>query len=164
MKKFLVALTLTFILVFSVAGGWGVAFAADPAPTAAAPVATPTAAQAAAVTDDLAFPGINLQGDTTYLFKAGTMAPGIGSDIASMYKGLLTLRVEAIAVPATINTPSRNMFGIGPMVNVPKLISRMGGEWQAKVVNPSIGVMPLYDFNNKTYDVGLVVSIIRIDF
>lgn len=144
MKKLLIALMIILVLVVS-----GQAFAADSGP---------------APSDDLAFPGINLQGDTAYLFRAKTLAVGVGSDIATLYNGVVTLRLEAITAPASADLGGSTLIGTGAMVNLPKLITRLGGQWQAKVINPSVGVMPLYDFRNSKYDVGLVVSVIRIDF
>jgi len=114
--------------------------------------------------DSLSFPGFNLQGDTAYLVKARTLAAGVGTDIASMYNGMITLRIEAVATPATSDAGSGTFVGAGPMINIPKLITRFGGQWQANVINPSVGVMPLYDFNNKVVEAGIVVSVIRITF
>lgn len=110
------------------------------------------------------FPSLNLQGDTAYLITKKSLAVGVGVDLATIYDGMITLRAEAIVPEKAADAETTTMFGIGPMLNIPKLITRAGGEWTAKIFNPSIGVMPFYDFRTKAYDVGVVVSIIRVEF
>ncbi|MDA8082298.1 MAG: hypothetical protein M0024_01405 [Nitrospiraceae bacterium] len=146
-RKGLMTLLLTTLFVIA---AFATSFAAD------GPPATPN--------DALQLSGINLQGDTAYLVRGKALAVGVGSDVATMYDGLLTVRVEAIAPQQTQQNDGVLFVGMGPMINIPKLVTRLGGQWTAGVINPSFGVMPLYDFRAGKIDAGLVVSIIRVTF
>jgi hypothetical protein len=103
---------------------------------------------------------INLSGDTLYRFSAGSIDAGVGIDLAS-YKDLVILRAEA-----SQSTAGEGQFmGVGFFVNIPKLINMISGaNWNAAYINPSIGVVPGYDFGNSKYDTGIVLSIIQVTF
>lgn len=108
--------------------------------------------------DTLPLP-INLTGDTIYLARAGTWGAGIGMDFAS-WKGVLTLRAEASA-----SDVEGGFLGVGVFLNIPKLVSLISDtEWNAAYFNPSIGVVPGFDFGLNQVDVGLVLSIIQVTF
>ena len=109
--------------------------------------------------DGFSLSGFNLQGDTAYLVVANEFAVGVGIDIASIYEGMITVRAEAL-------TPQSGalVVGAGIMANVPKVINKLGGSWISSTINPSVGVVPVYDFNNKVFDVGIVLAVINIKF
>ncbi len=145
-RKGLIAVLLMTLFVIAC---FGTAFAADTPPS---------------TNDALQLSGINLQGDTAYLVRGKALAVGVGSDVATMYDGLLTVRVEAVAPQQTETNAGVLFVGMGPMINIPKLVTRLGGQWTAGVINPSFGVMPLYDFRSGKVDAGLIVSIIKVTF
>jgi len=145
MKKFLMLFAVLAVMVMSI-----------PVLAADAPPATPD--------DALQLSGINLQGDTAYLIRGKALAVGVGTDIAKMYDGLLTLRIEAVAPQKTETNSGAVFIGAGPMLNIPKLVTRLGGQWTAGVINPAFGIMPLYDFRTGKIDAGFIVSIIRATF
>src|SRR4030043_632902 len=100
----------------------------------------------------------NLNGDTVYLTSNDSFGAGVGLDLAT-YKGLITLRAE------TLGTTTSDVFaGVGLMLNVPTLFTMLGAEWNASYINPSIGVVPGYNFGTKKGDVGIVLSIIQVTF
>jgi hypothetical protein len=103
---------------------------------------------------------INLTGDTLYRVSADSVDVGLGIDLAS-YKGLFTLRAEA-----SQSAGGEGQFaGAGIFVNIPTLLNMIPGmNWNASYINPSIGVIPGFDFTNHKYDTGLVLSIIQITF
>lgn len=108
----------------------------------------------------------NLQGDTAFLLKHQNFGAGIGTDLASVYNGMITIRAEALAIVDKASNQSSQFVGIGPMVNIPNIIQKLGGTWSMKVINPSIGIMPFYNLagGKDSIDVGVVVSIIKLTF
>jgi len=101
---------------------------------------------------------INLNGDTLYRVRGGSFDGGLGIDLAS-YKGLVTLRAEA-----SQSVEGSPFSGIGLMLNIPALVNMIGANWQAGAINPSIGIVPGYDFGQKRVDVGVVLSVISVTF
>lgn len=103
---------------------------------------------------------INLSGDTIYRVRAGSIDAGVGIDLAS-YKDLCVLRAEA-----SQSTEGEGSFaGVGLFVNVPTLINMItGASWNASYFNPSIGIVPGYDFKDNKFDAGIVLSIIQVNF
>ena len=101
----------------------------------------------------------NLSGDTMYRLSAGSFDAGVGIDLAS-YKNLVVLRGEA-----TQSTEGKGTFvGAGLFVNIPTMLNLLGANWIASYVNPSIGIVPGYDFDNHRYATGIVLSIIQVNF
>jgi len=103
---------------------------------------------------------INLSGDTLYRVRAGSIDAGIGIDLAS-YKDLCVLRAEA-----SQSAEGEGSFaGVGLFVNVPTLINMItGASWNASYFNPSIGIVPGYDFKGSQFDAGIVLSIVQVTF
>lgn len=102
---------------------------------------------------------INLTGDTIYLYKSKTWGIGAGMDFAS-WKGILTLRAEASA-----SDMDAAFVGVGVFLNIPKLFSLISDvQWNAAYINPSIGVVPGFDFGKNQADLGLVLSLIQVSF
>ena len=128
-----------------------------PEATAKAKAAAFAAQPLMTVFDNLPF---NLAGDTLYRINVHSIDVGIGIDLAS-YKGILTLRAEA-----SQSTEGEGQFaGAGLFVNIPMLLNMIPGvSWNASYINPSIGVVPGYDFRNNKYDTALVLSIIQVNF
>ena len=109
----------------------------------------------------------NLQGDTGFLLKHQNFGVGIGMDLASVANGMITIRAEAMAIADKTGSQSSQFVGIGPMVNIPNIIQKMGGTWSMKVLNPSIGIMPFYNLSSsgkEALDVGIVLSIVKLTF
>lgn len=126
---------------------------------AQAPAISPTPKKAAPDFQSLAdtLP-IILNGDTLYRIRGGSFDGGLGIDLAT-YKGLVTLRAEA-----SQSIEGSPFSGVGLTVNIPALVNMVGANWQAGAINPSIGIVPGYDFGQKRFDVGIVLSIISIAF
>jgi len=102
---------------------------------------------------------INLSGDTLYRVSSGSLDAGVGIDLAS-YKELIVCRAEA-----SQSTSGDGQFvGAGIFVNIPTLVNMIGANWNASYINPSIGVVPGYDFDGHKYDTGIVLSIIQVTF
>jgi hypothetical protein len=103
---------------------------------------------------------VNLTGDTLYRINAGSFDVGFGIDLAS-YKSLFSLRAEA-----SFSTEGEGQFmGAGIFVNIPMLFNMIPGvNWNASYINPSIGIVPGYDFEKHKYDTGIVLSIIQVTF
>ncbi len=102
---------------------------------------------------------INLTGDTIYLCKSGTWGVGAGMDLAS-WKGVVTLRPEISA-----SDTDASFVGAGVFLNIPKLFSMISGvTWNASYINPSLGIVPGYDFGKNQPDVGIVLSIVQVTF
>ena len=114
--------------------------------------------------EDVAFAGLNLQGDTAYLFTHKAFAAGIGTDIISIKDGLVTIRGEILQTKATGIDKSVTVAGGAAMINLPKLANHFGAAWIAKTINPSVGPFAGYDFKSKKLAVGAIVTIIKIAF
>ncbi len=162
MKKMFVATLMILALI----GFASVAVADDttaPAPSGAA-LTTPS------VTAIGAGMPINLSGDTVFLVKNQNFGVGLGADLATAFDGILTVRAEAVAIVDKSSGQSSEFIGIGPMVNIPKLITKAGGTWSLPVINPSLGVMPFYSLAGNSsgtgskFDAGIVLSIIQVKF
>lgn len=102
----------------------------------------------------------NLEGDTIYLIDGKSFGAGVGIDLAS-YKGVVTLRGE---LTSTTTETTSTFAGAGLMVNIPQLFTMMGATWNASYINPSIGVVPGWDFGANKFDVGVVLSILKVEF
>jgi len=103
---------------------------------------------------------INLTGDTLYRINAKSFDVGFGIDLAS-YKNLITFRTEA-----SFSTEGEGQFmGAGLFMNIPMLLNMIPGmNWNASYINPSIGIVPGYDFQKHKYDTGIVLSIVQVTF
>lgn len=101
---------------------------------------------------------INLNGDTLYRIRGNSFDGGLGIDLAN-YKGFVTLRAEL-----SQSTEGSPFSGVGFMLNIPSLLNMLGTSWQAGAINPSIGIVPGYDFGQKRFDIGVVLSIISVTF
>lgn len=155
MKKFIIILiALMFLATSAQAGGfWKGLFVKEGEPLKAEP--------APAFNTILGGLPFNLEGDTIYLIDGESFGAGVGVDIAT-YKGLLTLRGEVTST----NAADTSIFaGTGLMLNIPTLLSLIPGvTWNASYINPSIGVVPGWDFGSDKFDVGVVLSIIQVTF
>lgn len=108
--------------------------------------------------DVVKFSGVNLAGDTIYLASEGAFAVGAGIDILTVYD-LVTVRAM-YATP--VNDPSEDKMGIGVGVNVPKLITKVGGSWLLSGLNASLGVAALTNANGKvTLSPAIYMSVIQ---
>jgi hypothetical protein len=102
---------------------------------------------------------IQLDGDSLYIVRNNTFAGGIGLDLAT-YQGLVSLRGEIAQ-----GGEGSPFVGVGAFVNIPKLLNLIPGmSWQAGAINPSIGVVPGFDFTQERFDWAIVLSIISIAF
>lgn len=123
----------------------------------------PVSSQAEEIKNTVGF--ISLQGVTYYLPNAETFAVGAGVEVASLYGGLLSIRAEAVTAVVKEETASDNYIGIGIGLNIPKVITKLGGSWVADKFNPSVNVAILSDMDdgiNAEYAVGL--NVIQIPF
>lgn len=100
----------------------------------------------------------NLSGDTLYRARAGSFDFATGIDLAT-YKNFLILRAEL-----SQSTTGAPFAGVGLNLNVPTLMNMIGMNWTATYINPSVGVIPGYDFTNSRFDVGILVSIVQVTF
>ena len=102
---------------------------------------------------------INLQGDTLYLPSQGTFAIGASTLLATAYNNLFELRAEAAAT-----NKGEALFGIGLGLNIPVLFHDIfKANWTYGVINPSLSVMGVMKFGNKTTVMpALGLTIIRI--
>jgi hypothetical protein len=100
-----------------------------------------------------------LNGDSLYQIRSGTFAGGVGVDVAS-WKGILTFRGEMAQ-----GVEGSPFMGAGIFVNIPTLLNTIAGvNWQAGAINPSVGIVPGYDFTNSRFDAAIVLSIISVTF
>jgi hypothetical protein len=103
---------------------------------------------------------INLTGDTMFRARAASVDMGVGIDLAS-YKDLVFLRAE---VTEALD-PNEVFAGAGITINIPALVSMItDATWKATYINPSIGVIPGWDFKEKRFDCGILLSIIQVEF
>lgn len=114
--------------------------------------------------EDVAFAGLNLQADTAYLFTHKTFAVGAGTDVLKFKDGLVTVRGEILQTKSTASEKSATVGGVAATVNLPQLASQMGGNWVAKTINPSVGLFGGYDFNNQKSAIGVIVTILKVEF
>ena len=152
MKKLLFGLMM-LLLSASIA----MAQTPTPAPTPA-PVTPTTGNTVATILSGLPF---NLSGDPAYRIKAKTWGGGVGMDLATWQ--FLTFRAEAS------QSGTGGVFaGAGLFVNLPTLLNvslgKQGATWVAQAINPSIGIVPGYDFQAQRYDTEIVLSIIQVTF
>ena len=100
---------------------------------------------------------LNLTGDTIWLGRSNQFVVGIGMDVIT-YKGIFNFRVEAAQ-----GTEANTFMGAGPLINIPSLLNLIPGTtWNAKVINPSIGILGGYDFNKRRGEWGVLLSIIQL--
>jgi len=103
----------------------------------------------------------NLSGDPAYRIKAKTWGGGVGIDLATWQ--FLTLRAEAS------QSGTGGVFaGAGLFVNLPTLLNvglgKQGATWAAQAINPSIGIVPGYDFEARRFDAEVVLSVVQVNF
>ena len=135
-----------------------IALAQTPTP---APTPTPTPSPGGNVSTILSGLPFNLSGDPAYRIKAKTWGGGAGMDLASWQ--FLTFRAEAS------QSGTGGVFaGAGLFVNLPTLLNvglgKQGATWTAQAINPSIGIVPGYDFQAQRYDAEIVLSLIQLNF
>lgn len=105
---------------------------------------------------------INAQGDTVYVFGHG-FGLGVGSEIATAFKGLVALRAEAVSIS---NEPK--LYGLGIGVNITKLIELGGGTWSLGNLNPQLGGLVLANISSQDkgsiVKFGAYLTIIKLQF
>jgi len=116
-------------------------------------------------TGPVQFGGINLNGDTLYLPKSGSFAIGVGSTVATMYEGIVELRIEGAY---TIKEGQPNMLGAGVGVKLRPLVEMLGGSWAMDKLNSSVGVVGLFNLNGAVqggiFEPAIYVTIIGLQF
>ena len=104
------------------------------------------------------FPGLNLQGDTIYLFGHDRLAVGVGTTIAKFYD-LAEIRAKAVS-----DLDDVNLVGIGAGIDIPKWIKRASGTWMLEHVMPSIGIVGLLNLTNDlTFEPGVYLTVLKIE-
>lgn len=88
---------------------------------------------------------LNMEGDTIYLPSQGAFGVGIGSNIAT-FKDTVELRGMVVS---SVDKVDVNMAGIGIGINLPKVITKLGGTWLLDNINTSIGITGLANLNGK---------------
>lgn len=107
---------------------------------------------------DLKFSGLNASGDTLYLPSSGSFAVGIGSDIASI-NSFIDIRAHLVT---EVTKDQDNKAGIGLGINLPKLVSYLGGSWVAEKMNASIGATALVNLDGDAHiEPALYLSLIN---
>lgn len=114
-------------------------------------------------TNSISLSSLNAQGDTVYVFGHG-FGIGVGSEIATAFKGLIALRAEAVSIS---NEPK--LYGLGLGVNVTKLVELAGGTWSLGTLNPQLGGLVLANIsggNNagSLIKYGAYLTIIKLEF
>lgn len=112
------------------------------------------------------FAPLNLNGDTLYLPQRGAFAVGVGTTIATVYEGIVELRLEGAKVVGNDTDP--NLIGAGVGVKVRPLIEMLGGQWVMEKLNTSIGVVGLFNFNGAVqgsiFEPAMYVTVIGLEF
>lgn len=109
---------------------------------------------------------LNLSGTTYYLPMSQAFAVGGGVDVATFYDGLFALRGEA-AVTVVDEGEGENLYGGGVRLDLPKLITRIGGSWLAGAFNPSLNAAVLVGIGEDgelNPQAAIGVNIITVEF
>jgi hypothetical protein len=116
----------------------------------------------------LAFPGLNLNGDVFYFLRTGTFGAGATFTVAMLYDGLGELKIAWVK---PVNAPTEpDRYGAGLGVNLPKLVEKLGGQWAAKGINSSVGLMGLVPVGGSagaippTVEWAIYATIVRVNF
>jgi hypothetical protein len=98
--------------------------------------------------------GLNVQGDTLF-FMDGTMALGVGVKLGTFKDGAYELRAE-IAGSKT---------GIGVSLNIPEMVKKVGGTWEALNFNPSLGLVGMVDLKDiRESQLAINANLIEVKF
>ncbi len=100
-------------------------------------------------------------GSVMYDLEAGAIVPVVDLQLVKVYDGLIELRGLAVGDKDLTNI---GKIGVGVGVNLVVLTNKLGQEWVAKVINPTVGVAPLYSFDNKKVSFGIYATIVKIEF
>jgi len=112
--------------------------------------------------DMVNFAGLNIQGDTVFLPSSGKFAVGAGMTLATVYHDIFEVRGEAVF---PTDSDVANKYGLGVGVNVPKIVTMIGGNWVAAGINPSISVIGLVDFKDEPHlEPAVVLTLIQVGF
>lgn len=104
--------------------------------------------------------GLNLQGDVLYLPSSGTFAAGAGTNLAIIADAV---EVRGELVEPTDGSGTRAGLGIG--INLPKIVSKLRGNWLLDNINASIGVTGLMNLNGKfKIEPAIYATIIQMEF
>jgi hypothetical protein len=104
----------------------------------------------------------SVDADTLYIISQNEVTAGIGMNIASIYDGLVELRVET-TVPVNANVDT--MAGVGAGLNIKKAIELIGGDWKSETLVPSLGILGLVNLNETaSLEAAIYLSVIQIDF
>ena len=101
-----------------------------------------------------------IEGQFIYDMDAGQIVPALGLQVARAADGILEARILATGSPDSISELGK--VGVGLGVNLPKLTTKIGAEWVAKIIDPSIGLAGLYDMKNGGASWGIYVVIIKV--
>jgi len=142
------SLIVLFIIVLTVVSVVPVSHAQD--------VTTPT--------PTISWPGLNIGGDTAYLFTHNAFAVGTSVDLLKIKDGFATLRGTAVFPTGAEHNMSTAVVGLSAVINLQKAIASAGSEWLAKTLNPSIGAFGGYDFGSTKWAGGLIMTVLKVEF
>jgi hypothetical protein len=98
--------------------------------------------------------GLNVQGDTILYFD-GTAGVALGVKLGTFRGGVWEVRAEV----------AQDKMGVGLSTNLPKLIEKAGGTWEAVNFNPSIGLVLMTDLNDiRESAIGINANLIELKF
>lgn len=104
--------------------------------------------------------GLNLQGDILYLPSSGAFAAGAGTNLAIIAD---VVEVRGELVEPTDGSGTRAGLGVG--VNLPKVVSKLRGNWLLDNINASVGVTGLMNLNGKfKIEPAFYATIIQMEF
>jgi hypothetical protein len=87
--------------------------------------------------------------------------------VATLWKEVIELRAESV-FPVVGEGSSTALVGAGFGLNIPKLITNLGGTWLMPTITSSIGILGLYDFNSvETQDMiepAIYLTILKVTF
>ena len=113
---------------------------------------------------DATIPAININGDTLYLPQQGTIAVGVGYRVATLFKDMVEIRAEMVS-PVKDMLSSDIMAGVGVGINIPAVVTKLGGVWVMKGLNPSVGIVGLIDLTNKqTIVPAIYLTVLKAEF
>ncbi len=111
--------------------------------------------------DTLAFaPAVD--GSILYDVQEGALVPVVGLQLATMFDGLIEARGMIIGDPQSLS--ELNKIGLGIGVNLVILTQKLGQAWTAKIINPTVGIAPIYSLSDKTVNMGIYATIVKIEF
>jgi len=114
-----------------------------------------------AYADTLSFaPAID--GSILYDLQEGALVPVVGLQLATAFDGLLEVRGMVIGDPQSLS--ELNKIGVGIGVNLVILTNKLGQTWTAKIINPTVGIAPIYSLSDKTMGIGIYATIVKIEF